>query len=107
MVARSDHAAVTSAIANHHRDATTHDHLHPLGKGHDDMSMRAMRIRLLPVKHDHYCEHGDHRWVCDEDRCIKHSAVPCAVPCNYAETKGKIPLTQQAGRAILDIQDKL
>jgi hypothetical protein len=34
-------------------------------------------IRLLPIKHDHYCEDCDHRWTCDAKPCIRHSAWPC------------------------------
>jgi hypothetical protein len=31
----------------------------------------------LPKAHTHYCPEHDHRWVCEDDPCVRHEAVPC------------------------------
>ena len=36
-----------------------------------------MDLRLLPIKHEHYCETCDKRWTCDRKPCLLHHAELC------------------------------
>lgn len=44
------------------------------------LSARGARSRdstMFKLRHDHYDETTDRRWVCTDDPCLKHHAAPC------------------------------